>query len=70
MHGRLWARVFTAFRWKTKLETERPRRLWGLEEGSSSESWLSSQEALFLTALHKHWKRDAKENVPDSLFPL
>lgn len=37
------------------------RRLWGLEEGSSSESWLSSQEVLFLTALHKHWKRDAKK---------
>lgn len=40
---------------------ERICRLWSLEEGSSSESWLSSQEALFLTALCKHWKRDAKK---------
>lgn len=36
-------------------------RLWGLEEGSSSETWLSSQEVLFLTTLHKHWKRDLKK---------
>lgn len=46
-------------------------RLWGLEKGSSLESWLSSQEVLFLTTLHKHWKRDPeKKEVPDSLFPL
>lgn len=36
-------------------------RLQGLEEGLGSESWLSSQEVLFLTALHKHWKRDPKK---------
>lgn len=36
-------------------------RLRGLEEGLGSESWLSSQEVLFLTALHKHWKRDPKK---------
>lgn len=44
------------------------RRLWGLEEGSSSESWLSSQEVLFLTALHKHWKRDAKKGSQTHYF--
>lgn len=36
-------------------------RLRGLDEGSGSESWLSSQEVLFLTTLHKHWKRDSKK---------
>lgn len=36
-------------------------RLRGLEEGLGLESWLSSQEVLFLTALHKHWKRDPKK---------
>lgn len=30
-------------------------RLQGLEESLGSESWLSSQEVLFLTTLHKHW---------------
>lgn len=33
-------------------------RLSSLEWGLDSESWLSSQEVLFLTTLHKHWKRD------------
>lgn len=36
-------------------------RLRGLELGLDSESWLSSQEVLFLTTLHKHWKRDPKK---------
>lgn len=36
-------------------------RLRGLEWGLDSESWLSSQEVLLLTTLHKHWKRDPKK---------
>lgn len=36
-------------------------RLRGSEKGLGSESWLCSQEVLFLTALYKHWKRDPKK---------
>lgn len=61
MHTRLWAHVLHGTGWKNRNWRQSVCRLWGLEEGSSSESWLSSQEVLFLTALHKHWKRDAKK---------
>lgn len=37
---------------------------------SGLESWLSSQEVLFLSFFYKQWKRGLEEYVPDSLFPL
>lgn len=43
-------------------------RLQGLEEGLGSESWLSFQEVLFLTTLHKHWKRDPKKMTQTHYF--
>lgn len=55
------ALVFTR-RWVENINWRQSApRLRGLEEGLGSESWLSSQEVLFLTTLHKHWKRDPKK---------
>lgn len=54
--------------WKTQIGDRAFPVCGGLEEGLGSESWLSSQEVLFLTALHKHWKRDPKKMSPTHYF--
>lgn len=60
-HTSFSALVFTR-RWVENINWRQSApRLRGLEEGLGSESWLSSQEVLFLTTLHKHWKRDPKK---------
>lgn len=68
-----YAGVYTAPGGKHKLETEHLHLLRRLPStqllcgawtrAEASESWLSSQEVLFLAALRKHWKRDPEKKI-------